>query len=139
MSIESKLANAKEVDFFSELSQEDKMEADLLADIAIQIHTRRMEMGMSQAEFAKFNKVTQAMVSKWESGEYNFTIQKLAEVFANIGLSFTVDIGEKKEAYAVQPVTSTATQINQWQTQTTSSGNWSRRTISRAVYMTTLR
>ena len=37
MSIESKLANAKEVDIFSELSQEDKMEADLLADIAIQI------------------------------------------------------------------------------------------------------
>lgn len=139
MSIESKLANAKEVDIFSELSQEDKMEADLLAEIAIQIHTRRMEMKMSQAEFAKFNKVTQTMVSKWESGEYNFTIQKLAEIFANIGLSLTFDIGEKKEAHAVQPVTATAKQINQWQTQTTSSGNWNRQTISRAVYMTTLR
>lgn len=138
MSIETKLANAESVDIFSALSHEEKMEADLLADIAIQIHTRRIEMGMTQGEFAKFNNVTQTMVSKWESGDYNFTIQTLAKVFARIGLSFTFDVGEKKAAYAAVRAASEVKQINQWQTQTTSSGTWNRQTVSRAVYITTL-
>lgn len=138
MSIESKLANAKKVDVFSELSQKEKMEADLLADIAVQIHTRRMEMKMTQGEFAKFNNVTQAMVSKWESGEYNFTIETLAKVFSRIGLSFSFDIGEKKAAHAVILSVSEEKQINQWRTQTTSSSTWSGKTASRAVYVTTL-
>ena len=137
MSIENKLANAREVDIFSKLSREEKLEADLLADIAVQIHTRRIEMGMSQAEFAKFNHVTQAMVSKWESGDYNFTVQTLAKVFANIGLSCTFDVGIKKAAHAVR-TEYVVKQIETWQTQTTSSGSWDRRTASRAVYLTNL-
>lgn len=137
MSIENKLANAREVDLFSELSREEKLEADLLADIAVQIHTRRTEMGMSQTEFAKFNNVTQAMVSKWESGEYNFTIQTLAKVFAKSGLSCTFDVGIKKTAQAVR-TEYVARQIQNWQTQTTSSGNWDQKTASRAAYVANL-
>lgn len=138
MSIESKLANAKSVDIFSALSQEEKMEADLLAEIAIQIHTRRIEMGMTQGEFAKFNNVTQATVSKWESGDCNFTIQTLAKVFSKIGLSFTFDIGEKKAPHVAVREASEIKQISQWQTQTTLSGTWNRQSASRAVYNTTL-
>ena len=137
MNIQNKLANAKEVNAFSKLSNGEKLEADLLADIAVQIHTRRTEMGMSQGEFAKFNNVTQAMVSKWESGDYNFTIQTLAKVFANIGLSCTFDVGVKKAAHAVR-TEYVIKQIQNWQTQTTSSSNWDLKTASRAVYMTNL-
>ena len=137
MSIEKKLANAREVNIFSELSIGEKLEADLLADIAVQIHTRRTEMGMSQGEFAKFNNVTQAMVSKWESGDYNFTIQTLAKVFAKIGLSCTFDIGDKRPAHAVR-TEYVVERIQNWQTQTTSSSNWDRKTVSRAIYMTNL-
>ena len=138
MSIENKIANAKTVDIFSLLSQEEKMEADLLADISIQIHTRRIEMEMTQEEFAKFNNVTQTMVSKWESGEYNFTVQTLAKVFSRIGLSFTFDVGEKKAAFAAVHAASEIIQIDQWKTQTTSSGTWNRKSASRAVYIAAL-
>lgn len=137
MSIENQLANAREVNIFSKLSREEKLEADLLADIAVQIHRRRTEMGMSQAEFAKFNNVTQAMVSKWESGDYNFSIQTLAKVFANIGLSCTFDVGVKKTAHAVR-TEYVVKQIQNWQTQTTSSSSWDGKTASRAVYMMNL-
>ena len=138
MSIESRLANAKSVDIFSDLSQEEKMEADWLADIAIQIHTRRLEMGMTQGEFAKFNNVTQTMVSKWESGDYNFTIQTLAKVFSRIGLSVTFDVGERKAAHVAVRAASEVKQISRWQTQTTSTSTWNRQSASRAVYTTTL-
>lgn len=134
MNIERKLVNASEVDIFSDLSREEKMETDMLAYIALKIHERRIEMGMSQTEFAKMNKVSQAMVSKWESGEYNFTIQALAKIFANIGLNLSFDIEDKKETFVVQNIDSDFEQNEKWRVKTTSSGIWSRKTVSQTVY-----
>lgn len=133
MSIEQKIAEAKEVDVFSDLSAAEKAEADLLAEIAVQIHRRRMELGMSQKEFAKFNGVSQAMVSKWERGDYNFSIQTLARVFSKIGIPCTFDVGERRPAHIVR-VESRRAQSKSWQTQTTSSEVW----IRGAVCATTI-
>ncbi|CBK75268.1 Helix-turn-helix [Butyrivibrio fibrisolvens 16/4] len=47
---------------------------------------------MTQKEFADFMGVTQGMVSKWESREYNFTIKSLNEICAKLGLECNVDI-----------------------------------------------
>ena len=41
---------------------------------------------MTQAAFAEFMGVTQVMVSKWESGEYNFTVKTLSEISAKINM-----------------------------------------------------
>ena len=49
-------------------------------------------MGMTQQEFAEYMGVTQGMVSKWESREYNFTIRSLNEIFHKLNFDFTVSI-----------------------------------------------
>ena len=43
---------------------------------------------MNQKQFASFMGVSQAMISKWESGEYNFTINTLNEICDKLGLDF---------------------------------------------------
>ena len=45
--------------------------------IAAAIRNRRLEMGLSQNDFAKLLHVTQATVSVWESGKHNFSISLL--------------------------------------------------------------
>lgn len=134
MSIESRLVNAKEVDIFSELSQEEKMEADLLADIAMQIHTRRTEMGMTQAEFARYMGVAQTMVSKWESGSYNFTLQKLVQIYSKLGLSFGFDVSKQEEIPVENKVVQPKKAISSWQYETTKSSIWDNRTTPPAGY-----
>ena len=45
---------------------------------------------MTQKEFADYMGVTQGMVSKWESREYNFTIKSLNEICQKLGLSLSM-------------------------------------------------
>ncbi len=47
---------------------------------------------MTQKEFAEFMGVTQGMVSKWESREYNFTIKSLNEICEKLGLDCSVEV-----------------------------------------------
>lgn len=63
-----------------------------LARISAAIELRRKELGMNQKQFAAHMGVSQAMVSKWESGEYNFTINTLNEICAKLGLFFYPDV-----------------------------------------------
>lgn len=46
---------------------------------------------MTQEQFAEYMGVTQSMVSKWESREYNFTIRSLNEIYHKLGLSISID------------------------------------------------
>lgn len=48
-----------------------------LAKISAKIEMCRLDMGMTQKEFAAYMGVSQGMVSKWESREYNFTVKHL--------------------------------------------------------------
>ncbi len=56
------------------------------AAISAQLEMWRAEHEMTQKQFAAFVGVTQAMVSKWESGEYNFTVKTLAELSDKLGI-----------------------------------------------------
>ena len=88
--IDKILAGAKISDGFSDLSTEDKADADLKAEIAMHIHEKRIDMHMTQKEFAEFNGVSQTMVSKWESGEYNFSLDNLSHLMATLGLKLEI-------------------------------------------------
>lgn len=92
---EEKFNHAKPVDLFNELSEGEKAEAELMAGIAMAIHDKRTAMSMTQQEFADLNHVSQTMVSKWESGEYNFTISNLSRILAVLGIEITLQ--DKKE------------------------------------------
>ncbi len=66
-----------------------------LAIIAAKIEMKRNEMGMNQKEFAKMMNVSQGMVSRWESGEYNFTVTTLKEICDKLDMEFEPVIRDK--------------------------------------------
>ena len=63
-----------------------------LSVIAAKIYTKRTQMGMDQKAFAKFMGVSQGMVSRWESGTYNFSISTLIGICEKLELNFEPQI-----------------------------------------------
>lgn len=93
MGIAEKLANAKNTNWLSEgLSEAEVKTMVELAKISARIERYRIEMGLTQREFAEYMGVTQGMVSKWESREYNFTIKTLNEICQKIDLELSVSL-----------------------------------------------
>lgn len=65
----------------------EEMFYDMLYTISTTILDSRIKQNKTQKEFGKLMNVSQTMVSKWESGDYNFTIKQLCDVFAKLGLT----------------------------------------------------
>ena len=85
------------------LSQEEILAKKTLALIAAEIQLKRLEMNLDQKQFAKLLGVTQGMVSRWESGMYNFTITTLVNICEKLGLTFEPQITAKEiEEVSVQ-------------------------------------
>lgn len=72
------------------LSKSDIYASKAIATISATIFNHRQNMGMTQGEFAEFMGVTQGMISKWESAEYNFTIETVAQIAEKLNLSFEI-------------------------------------------------
>lgn len=64
----------------------------LCAKISVAIMKRRVEMKKTQKDFSKYMDVSQGMVSRWESGEYNFTIDSLAKIFDTLEMDIDIKI-----------------------------------------------
>ena len=93
MGIAEKLAGAKKTGWISEGFSETEVNTMVeLAKISARIERGRLEMGMTQQEFAEYMGVTQGMVSKWESREYNFTIKTLNEICQKLDLELCVSL-----------------------------------------------
>lgn len=93
MGITEKLANAKKTNWIAEGMTDAEVKTTIeLAKISARIERCRIDMGMTQQEFADYMGVTQGMVSKWESREYNFTIRSLNEICQKINLEFSVSL-----------------------------------------------
>ena len=91
MGIAEKIAKAKETTWLSEgLSEAEVKTTVELAKISAQIERRRLDMHMSQKEFAEYMGVSQGIISKWESREYNFTIKSLNEICQKLDLKFNI-------------------------------------------------
>ena len=72
------------------ISKSDVYAANVIAKVSMFIYKRRQELQMTQKDFAKMMGVTQGMVSKWESADYNFTIENIAHIAEK--LNTTIDI-----------------------------------------------
>lgn len=95
MGLAEKIANAKETNWVTEgLSAAEIKTIVELAKISVRIEGSRLEMGMTQQEFAEYMGVTQGMVSKWESRDYNFTIRSLNEICQKLDLELSVSLNK---------------------------------------------
>lgn len=81
-------------DLLDKISDDNDKEEYGLYDIYYSISTKifdyRMEKGLSQKQLAEILGITQAMVSKLESGEYNPTVEQLWKVSKKLGWNFKV-------------------------------------------------
>lgn len=98
MGINEKIANAKKTQWVADgMSKSDIKTTVELAKISAKIEMYRLDMGMTQKEFAAYMGVSQGMVSKWESREYNFTVKTLNEICEKLKLYMTVEISTDYE------------------------------------------
>lgn len=74
------------------LTYSDILASEVLAKISTAIIKARIERGMTQKEFASLLGVSQSMVSKWESENYNFSIEALANICEKLDWDLTVDM-----------------------------------------------
>lgn len=74
------------------LTPADIISAELLTSISVRITSIRLKMNMSQTEFAKYLGVSQGLVSRWESENYNFSIKLLAQICAKLNQHIRLDI-----------------------------------------------
>lgn len=74
------------------IESKDMICARLLSKISTAITKARLELGMSQEAFAQFILVSQGMVSKWESEDYNFTIKTLSNIADRLNWNIDINI-----------------------------------------------
>lgn len=93
--------NDEMYDFLSDyLSKSDVYAAKAIAKISMYILKYRQDAKMTQKEFAEKMGVTQAMVSKWESAEYNFTIETIAHISEKLNTTFEIEFKPESEYLA---------------------------------------
>lgn len=77
-------------ELFSALSEgfsDEEMTLALLQGfIASEITVRRVKRGMSQAQLAELMGVSQGLVSRWENGETNFTLETLVKIASKLDI-----------------------------------------------------
>ncbi len=72
--------------------------SNILSDIAVELVKYRIDNQLDQKQLADLLGVSQPMISKYESGHYNFTIKTLFDIAYKIGLEVDVKIGTKEES-----------------------------------------
>lgn len=90
--------------FEETVSPTDIVVSRVLSKISSAIVKQRIDLGMTQKQFAEYMGVSQGMVSKWESEDYNFSIKSLAEVAVKLDLDVDVSLSEpmtNREKYAM--------------------------------------
>jgi len=75
------------------LTKADVYRTEILSAIAVNVFKKRVELDMGQKAFAEYMGVSQSMVSKWESGDFNISVEKIAELCEKLELvpSFAVE------------------------------------------------
>jgi ribosome-binding protein aMBF1 (putative translation factor) len=87
MSLKEKMANAPENTWLVDsLSEDERLTAEFIAQIAVSIQLTRRERGYTQKELAEKLGVSQVMISRWENGDENFTVATLAKISSALGV-----------------------------------------------------
>lgn len=89
--------------FEDALSPADVLVSKLMAQASTALTKERLRLHMDQSEFAKHIGVMQSQVSRWEQGDYNFSLDEIATMAAKLNLDVNLNwnIPIKKDACAV--------------------------------------
>lgn len=82
-------------DIFGELSPEERLEEryyDILNHISTALVEYRIHHNMNQIQLSEKLGVTQSMISKYESGDYNISIKALNDLCGKLGFALDVSI-----------------------------------------------
>ncbi|MBR4636782.1 MAG: helix-turn-helix domain-containing protein [Clostridia bacterium] len=74
------------------LSRSEVIEITLKNTVVHALISSRIERSMNQKQFAEFMGVSQAMVSKWESGDCNFTVDTIAKICEKLGMIANLEL-----------------------------------------------
>ena len=69
-----------------DLTADELLLAGLKGMVSAAIAIKRKELNMSQKEFAASMGVSQGLVSRWESGEENFTLESLVKIAQKLSI-----------------------------------------------------
>ena len=83
--------------FDTSVSAADIIAAKALAGVSAEIVKYRVNLGMTQKQFAEYMEVSQGMVSKWESADYNFSVKSLAYIAAKLDMDVVVCFKDVKK------------------------------------------
>lgn len=78
--------------FADALDPSDVLTSKLMSQISTAIMRERIKLRMSQSEFSKHIGASQSLISKWEHGDYNFSIRKLADIATRLGIDVNINI-----------------------------------------------
>ena len=73
-------------DLFASITPERKKYLATMVYISQTIRNARKERGMTQAEFAEYMDVKQNIVSRWESGHHNFSLETVVTIYTKLGI-----------------------------------------------------
>lgn len=76
--------------FEESLDSSEMLYAKLTAQVSAGITKERLKLNMTQTEFAQHMGATQPIISRWESGDCNFSIKKLAEIATLLNLDINI-------------------------------------------------
>lgn len=82
--------------FTDNLELSDITASKILGNISAAITQKRIKYNMTQKEFSKFLGVSQGMISKWEGGDYNFSIKSLAEIAEKLDMELAVNLDSRR-------------------------------------------
>lgn len=74
------------------LEPSDVLLSKLMAQISTAITRERLKKRMTQADFAKYISASQSLVSRWEQGDYNFSLKKIAEIAVSLNLDVNISM-----------------------------------------------
>ncbi len=81
------------LDLFEDcLDPSDVLLSKLMTQISTSITRERLKKNMNQADFAKCIGASQSQVSRWEQGDYNFSLKKIAEIAASLNLDVNISM-----------------------------------------------
>ncbi|NLI69749.1 MAG: helix-turn-helix transcriptional regulator [Firmicutes bacterium] len=100
--------------FYSFFGEKDRMNEglyDIYYKISTAIFDHRIGKNLSQTQLANKLGVTQAMVSKLESGDYNYSVEQLWKVSQKLGLKLIISLEENIEEIPVSSLNEKQGQI----------------------------